>query len=71
MDATNAEKSRTVSVSVISSISEVASHEWDACTHDVTGSDFNPFLAHGFLSSLEETGCAVKVRYLGLFIIGS
>lgn len=42
---------------------EVSPHEWDACTLDATGPEkFNPFLTHGFLSSLEETGCAVKVK---------
>lgn len=48
---------------MVSSISEVSSDEWDSCSRDATGSEqFNPFLSHGFLSSLEETGCAVKVR---------
>ncbi|XP_022716370.1 uncharacterized protein LOC111275338 isoform X2 [Durio zibethinus] len=52
---------KKVSVLVISSIMEVSPHEWNACTLDATGPEkFNPFLTHGFLSSLEETGCAVK-----------
>ncbi|MCL7048087.1 hypothetical protein MKW94_025227 [Papaver nudicaule] len=50
-----------LSVSVVSSISEISSEEWDACAIEATGADkMNPFLSHGFLSSLEETGCAVK-----------
>ncbi|KAI3993246.1 hypothetical protein MKX01_009989 [Papaver californicum] len=50
-----------ISLSVVSSISEISSEEWDACAIEATGSDkLNPFLTHGFLSSLEETGCAVK-----------
>ncbi|XP_024932423.3 uncharacterized protein LOC107425382 isoform X1 [Ziziphus jujuba] len=56
--------SETISVSVLSSISDVASRDWDACALDATGPEkFNPFLTHAFLSSLEETGCAVKYLY--------
>ncbi|XP_028804033.1 uncharacterized protein LOC114759107 isoform X1 [Neltuma alba] len=52
---------KTITVSVVSSISEVASSEWDACALDATGTEkFNPFLTHGFLSSLEDSGSAVK-----------
>ncbi|XP_031473535.1 uncharacterized protein LOC116246008 isoform X2 [Nymphaea colorata] len=51
----------TVSFSICPSISEIDAAEWDVCAMDATGHDkFNPFLSHGFLSSLEETGCAVK-----------
>lgn len=54
---------KKISVSVISSISEVSPVEWDACNLDSTGPEkLNPFLTHGFLSSLEESGCAVKVK---------
>ncbi|CAN6584651.1 hypothetical protein C1H46_018367 [Malus baccata] len=54
-------KPKKISVSVISSISEVSSTEWDACALDVTGPEkFNPFLTHAFLSSLEESASAVK-----------
>lgn len=54
-----------ISLSLISSLSEVASNDWDACALDATGpASSNPFLSHGFLSSLEEAGCAVKVRPL-------
>ncbi|KAK8664977.1 hypothetical protein V6N13_084744 [Hibiscus sabdariffa] len=57
----NQARSNKVSVSVISSILEVSPHNWDSCTLDATGPEkFNPFLTHAFLSSLEETGCAVK-----------
>ncbi|KZV47391.1 hypothetical protein F511_07805 [Dorcoceras hygrometricum] len=59
--ATNTHKDKKVSVSVVSSISEISSDDWDACSLDASGPDnFNPFLSHGFLSALEETGCAVK-----------
>ncbi|XP_010533222.1 PREDICTED: uncharacterized protein LOC104809035 isoform X2 [Tarenaya hassleriana] len=50
-----------ISLVVVSSILEIPSAEWDACARDATGPEkYNPFLCHGFLSSLEETGCAVK-----------
>lgn len=53
---------KKISLSVVSSILDVPSQDWDACNMDATGPEkFNPFLTHGFLSSLEETGCAVKV----------
>lgn len=60
----NSGKPKHISVSVVSSISEVSPDDWDACNLDSTGPEkFNPFLTHGFLSSLEETGCAVKVSH--------
>ncbi|XP_049414024.1 uncharacterized protein LOC125876806 [Solanum stenotomum] len=50
-----------ISVSVVSSISEVSPDNWDSCSLDATGhQQFNPFLSHGFLSSLEESGSAVE-----------
>ena len=53
---------KKISLSVVSSILDVPSQDWDACNMDAMGPEkFNPFLTHGFLSSLEETGCAVKV----------
>ncbi|WCJ18674.1 hypothetical protein M5689_001004 [Euphorbia peplus] len=52
---------KKISISVISSISEVSPNEWDACCLDATGPEkINPFLSHGFLSSLEDSRCAVK-----------
>ncbi|KAM7252458.1 hypothetical protein ACFE04_024341 [Oxalis oulophora] len=52
---------RKISVSLVSSIFDVSPNDWDACALDATGPEkFNPFLTHAFLSSLEETGCAVK-----------
>ncbi|XP_051146757.1 uncharacterized protein LOC127262213 [Andrographis paniculata] len=54
-------ESRNLSVRVVSSILEISPQEWDACNLDVTGLEkFNPFLTHGFLSSLEESDSAVK-----------
>lgn len=51
--ATNINKDKKVSVSVVSSISEISSDDWDACSLDVSGPEkFNPFLSHGFLSAL-------------------
>uniref|UniRef100_A0A2P2K5W0 Uncharacterized protein LOC105128430 n=1 Tax=Rhizophora mucronata TaxID=61149 RepID=A0A2P2K5W0_RHIMU len=53
---------RKISISVVSSISEVSSSDWDACNLDATGPQkFNPFLTHAFLSSLELSRSAVKV----------
>lgn len=61
-DSTSSGKPQIVFVSAVSSILEVPSAEWDACNLDSTGPEkFNPFLSHGFLSSLEESGSAVKV----------
>lgn len=61
-DSTKSENMTKVSVSVVSSISEVSSDDWDACSLDATGpKQFNPFLTHNFLLSLEESGSAVKV----------
>ncbi|XP_061978180.1 uncharacterized protein LOC133699065 isoform X3 [Populus nigra] len=60
---------KRISLSIISSISEVSSHEWDACNLDATGPDkFNPFLSHGFLSSLEESRSAVKSQVSSLHV---
>ncbi|XP_010086707.2 uncharacterized protein LOC21399202 [Morus notabilis] len=57
----NEVKPKVVSLSVLSSISEVSSDGWDACALDATGPEkLNPSLTHGFLSSLEESGSAVK-----------
>lgn len=54
-------KPKMVSLSVASSIKEVSSNDWDACALDASGPEnFNPFLTHGFLLCLEESGCAVK-----------
>ncbi|XP_059648297.1 uncharacterized protein LOC132294448 isoform X2 [Cornus florida] len=57
----NFEKPKKISVSVVSSISQVLPNDWDACNLAATGpKKFNPFLTHGFLSSLEESGSSVK-----------
>ncbi|XP_058090038.1 uncharacterized protein LOC131236697 [Magnolia sinica] len=59
--SSNEIKHQKISLSVVSSISEISSKDWDACVMDAAGLEkLNPFLTHGFLSSLEETGCAVK-----------
>lgn len=51
-----------ISLSVVSSILEIPQAEWDACALDSSQPEsYNPFLSYGFLSSLEETGCAVRV----------
>lgn len=53
---------REVSISVASSIMDIPAADWDACACDPASPEmFNPFLTHAFLSSLEESGSAVKV----------
>lgn len=55
-------KPQKISLSVVTSISEISAEDWDACALDATGPEkFNPFLSHAFLSSLEESGSATKV----------
>ncbi|KAH9331609.1 hypothetical protein KI387_003717, partial [Taxus chinensis] len=55
------EKFRKISISVVSSISRLSSEDWDACSIGATGQNqLNPFLTYSFLSSLEETRCAVE-----------
>lgn len=47
---------------MISSISEVSSKDWDECAMDsCSPAKMNPFIMHGFLSSLEESNCSAKV----------
>ncbi|KAL6650757.1 hypothetical protein ACP70R_009682 [Stipagrostis hirtigluma subsp. patula] len=54
-------KPREVSISVVSSIMDIPAADWDACACDPSDPEsFNPFLTHAFLSSLEESGSAVK-----------
>lgn len=54
-------KEKVIKVSVVSSISDIPSSEWDACAVDASGADkFNPFLSHGFLSTLEHSASAVR-----------
>ncbi|XP_078429849.1 acyl-CoA [Wolffia australiana] len=53
-------KPQRISISVVSSIADVSSKDWDACANDSSGSEkLNPFLTHAFLSSLEESRSAV------------
>ncbi|URE34166.1 hypothetical protein MUK42_35271 [Musa troglodytarum] len=52
---------REISLSVVSSISDISSNDWDACATDATSPEkFNPFISHAFLSSLEESRSAIK-----------
>ncbi|CAM0904534.1 unnamed protein product [Alopecurus aequalis] len=53
-------KPREVSISVVSSIMDIPPAEWDACAIAAEPEKLNPFLTHAFLSSLEESGSAVK-----------
>ncbi|GAV64919.1 LOW QUALITY PROTEIN: DUF482 domain-containing protein, partial [Cephalotus follicularis] len=59
--STNQVEPRKISLSVVSSILEVSPDDWNVCALDAMGpKKFNPFLTHEFLSSLEESGSAVK-----------
>ncbi|XP_047069793.1 uncharacterized protein LOC124677891 [Lolium rigidum] len=60
-----------VSISVVSSIMDIPPAEWDACAVDSAEPEkLNPFLTHAFLSSLEESGSAVKeTGWLPLHIV--
>lgn len=59
--STSERRPRKVCLSVVSSISDISSEDWDACAVEATGLEkLNPFLTHGFLSSLEESGSSVK-----------
>uniref|UniRef100_A0A0D9W3Y5 Pentatricopeptide repeat-containing protein n=1 Tax=Leersia perrieri TaxID=77586 RepID=A0A0D9W3Y5_9ORYZ len=64
-------KPREVSVAVVSSIMDIPSADWDACAVDSADPDkFNPFRTHAFLSSLEESGSAVKeTGWLPLLVV--
>lgn len=52
----------TLTVSVVSSISLVSAEAWDLCALEAAGPEsVNPFVAHAFLSSLEDSKSAVAV----------
>lgn len=55
-------RDKVITVSFVSSISEVPSSQWDACALDATDSphSLNPFLTHAFFSALEDSGSASK-----------
>src|SRR5262249_35762827 len=42
-------------VEVVAHMAEVAADAWDRCANG-EGATFNPFVAHGFLKALEESG---------------
>jgi len=66
----NKPKQKVISLSVVSSIFEIPQAEWDACALDSSQPEsYNPFLSYGFLSSLEDTGCAVRVSEAISFIL--
>ncbi|KND60642.1 hypothetical protein BVER_05461c [Candidatus Burkholderia verschuerenii] len=45
---------REVEIHVVDSLDEIPAHDWNRLAGD------NPFVRHGFLAALQETGCAVK-----------
>jgi hypothetical protein len=62
LTTTTESEKKVISISFVSSISEIPSSDWDACAVDATGGadKLNPFLSHAFLSSLEISYSAVK-----------
>ncbi|CAI8615847.1 unnamed protein product [Vicia faba] len=59
--SSSSESNNIITISFVSSISEIPSTEWDACALDATGHHkYNPFLSHAFLSTLEHSQSAVK-----------
>ena len=46
----------SATLETIRALTEISAAEWDACAAAAGGAD-HPFIAHGFLSALEETGC--------------
>ncbi len=54
---------------VVSSLADIARADWDAVANP-EGATYNPFLAHDFLWSLEESGSAVrKTGWLGQHLV--
>ncbi len=54
---------------VLTSLGDIARDDWDACANP-PGESYNPFLAHDFLWSLEESGSATrKTGWLGQHLL--
>jgi uncharacterized protein len=51
------DQSAALSVSVLKAVSDIGPEEWDRCANP-PGRPYNPFLAHAFFLSLEESGSA-------------
>jgi uncharacterized protein len=47
----------TASISVVTSLKEIAADDWDACAAS-TGQPYNPFTSYAFLLALEQSGSA-------------
>ncbi len=59
----------TATFHVVTSLAEIARDDWDAVANP-EGAQYNPFLAHDFLWSLEESGSAVrKTGWLGQHLV--
>jgi hypothetical protein len=59
----------TATFRVVTSLAEIARADWDAIANP-EGQSYNPFLAHDFLWSLEESGSAVrKTGWLGQHLV--
>jgi hypothetical protein len=56
-------------IEAVSSIDSIPATAWDSCAN-ASGSPFNPFISHGFLSALEKSGSAVrKTGWLGRHLV--
>ena len=73
-----ADAGRKVAVRVVTSLGEIAKADWDACANPASRGDpesdsssaYNPFIAHDFLWSLEESGAATrKTGWLGQHLV--
>jgi uncharacterized protein len=51
---------KPVVVRIASRIADVPAQEWDACSCGVATQQNNPFITHGFLKALEESGSATS-----------
>jgi predicted N-acyltransferase len=66
--------SNDATLRVIASLRDIRREDWDACANPPTGDDwqteYNPFLSHDFLWSLEESGSATrKTGWLGQHLV--
>src|ERR1700761_2104387 len=57
--------SSEITLEAVSSISQIAADEWDACANSVAGGSrdgsripYNPFVSHAFFSAVEKSGSA-------------
>jgi predicted N-acyltransferase len=65
----SSKKPDTATFRVVTSVADVSREDWDAVANPA-GQPYNPFIAHDFLWSLEESGSAVrKTGWLGQHLV--